>query len=419
MTASIGPDTPTGGDMEPVLTPYSRRLLAAVTASTFFEGFDQGILSVVAPYVARDFGLGPDGLGLMLALIGVGAVLALAITVQADRYGRRRLLLFTVSGYGIGTGLTALAQGPVDFVLLQLVTRMFLFAEIALAIVVVAEEVPAGRRGFALSLLLAAQLAGGSIAAFALGPLVAAGYGWRAMYALGLLPLVLVVALRVGIRETARFSALGAARAGARTHWAPMAVWRAPHRRPLVLCVLLFGLIGALVSTFPSFYAYFLVHERGFAPAEVSTTFGTALLMGIPAIPLSGWLLDRWGRRTVGVAGPLLGAAGLLIAFNAGGSQAAVTLAGMLGVFIGTSILPVQLVYVPELFPTPMRAIAAGWISNGAGRALVISAPALTGALAAWFGSVGIAASTMALCGVAAAALVHVAMPETKDRALD
>ena len=64
-----------------------------------------------------------------------------------------------------------------------------------------------------------------------------------------------------------------------------------------MLCVLLFGLIGALVSTFPSFYAYFLVNERAFAPALVSTTFGLALLMGIPAIPLSGWLLDRWGRR--------------------------------------------------------------------------------------------------------------------------
>ena len=252
------------------------------------------------------------------------------------------------------------------------------------------------------------------MAAFTLGPLTGAGYGWRAMYALGLIALPLVFLLRLGIRETTHFAALDRALPAARIAWAPLAIWREPHRRPLVLCILLFGLIGALVSTFPSFYAYFLVNERAFAPAQVSTTFGLALLMGIPAIPLSGWLLDRWGRRVVGVIGPLLGATGILIAFNVGGSTTAITLAGMIGVFIGTSILPVQLVYIPELFPTSIRAIAAGWISNGAGRALVITAPAATGALAAGLGSVGLAASAMALCGVAAAVLVYAAMPETR-----
>ena len=248
------------------VTGYQRRLLAAVVASTFFEGFDQAILALVAPYVARDFGLGPEGLGAMLSLIGVGAVVSLLITVQADRYGRRRLLLITVAGYGLCTGLTALAQGPLSFVTWQLLARMFLFAELALAIVVVAEEAPPARRGFAVSLLMAAHVAGGVVAAFTLGPLTGAGYGWRAMYALGLIALPLVFLLRLGIRETTHFAALDRALPAARIAWAPLAIWREPHRRPLVLCILLFGLIGALVSTFPSFYAYFLVNERAFAP---------------------------------------------------------------------------------------------------------------------------------------------------------
>jgi putative MFS transporter len=419
VSVQVRPTEPPAAGDAPAVTGYQRRMLAAVAASTFFEGFDQAILALVAPYVARDFDLGPEGLGAMLSLIGVGAVLALLITVQADRYGRRRLLLFTIAGYGICTGLTALAQGPFDFVLYQLLARMFLFAELALAIVVVAEEVPAARRAFAVSLLMAAHVGGGVAAAFTLGPLTGAGHGWRAMYALGLIALPLLLILRLGIRETPHFAALDRALPAARIAWAPLAVWREPHRRPLVLCILLFGLIGALVSTFPSFYAYFLVNERAFAPAQVSATFGLALLMGIPAIPLSGWLLDRWGRRVVGVIGPLLGAAGILIAFNVGGSTTAITLAGMIGVFVGTSILPVQLVYIPELFPTSIRAIAAGWISNGAGRVLVISAPAATGVLAAGLGSVGLAASAMAVCGVAAAALVYAAMPETKGRPLE
>lgn len=401
------------------VTKYHRRLLAAVAASTFFEGFDTAILGLVAPFVARDFGLTTERLGVMLSVIGIGAVLALAVTMQADRFGRRRLLMFTVAGYGIATGLTALAQGPADFMMWQLLGRVFLFAEVAIAIVVVAEEIAAHRRGLAISLLIAAHIAGGVASAFVLGPMMGTSIGWRGMYAIGLAPVLLVVALRFGIREPPRFTAMARARGGVGAPVAPFAVWRTPWRRPLVLCILLFGLVGALVATFPSFYAYFLVKERGFTPEEVSTTYGLALLMGLPAVPLAGWLLDRWGRRVIGVAGPLLGAAGLVVAFNATGSQLAITLAGMAAVFAGTFILPIQLAYMPELFPTRLRSLAASWISNGAGRALMIVAPAATGYLAVWLGSVGYAASSMALCGVAAAALVYVAMPETKGKTLE
>lgn len=401
------------------VTRYHRRLLVAIAASTFFEGFDQAILALVAPYVAQEHALGARALGLMLSVIGIGAVLALAITMQADRFGRRRLLLVTVAGYGLATGLTALARGPIDFVLLQLLSRMFLFAELALAIVVVAEEIPAHRRGFAISLLIAAHVAGGGVAAFALAPVMASSWGWRAMYALGLLPVLLAVALRFGIRETERFASLDRARGDHLAAVSLFAIWRGPYRRPLVLCITLFGLVGALVITFPSFYAYFLVNERGFTPAQVSRTYGLALTMGLAAIPLAGWLLDRWGRRAIGVLGPILGAGGLLIAFNASGSPLAITLAGMTGVFVGGFIMPIQIAYMPELFPTELRALAASWISNGAGRALAIGAPSIVGLLSGVLGSVGLAVSTMSICGVAAALLVYFAMPETKGQSLE
>jgi putative MFS transporter len=401
------------------VTRYHRRLLVAIAASTFFEGFDQAILALVAPYVAREFALDARELGLMLSFIGIGAVLALAITMQADRYGRRRLLLVTVAGYGLATGLTALARGPIDFVLLQLLSRIFLIAELAIAVVVVAEEFPAHRRGMAISLLVTAHVAGGVVAAFALGPVMGSAFGWRAMYALGLVPLLLVIALRFGVRETERFTSMDLARGAHPAAVSLFPVWREPYRRPLVLCIMLFGLIGALVITFPSFYAYFLVNERGFTPAQVSRTYGLALTTGLDAIPLAGWLLDRWGRRAIGVLGPILGAVGLPIAFNASGSPLAITLAGMAGVFVGTFILPMQMAYMPELFPTRLRALAASWISNGVGRILTIGAPSVVGFLAGIFGSVGLAASTMSACGIAAAVLVYCAMPETKGLSLE
>jgi putative MFS transporter len=325
-----------------------------------------------------------------------------------------------VVGYAVGTGATALARGWTDFVVIQLITRMFLFAELALAVVVIAEEFPAHRRAFGISILLAASVGGGVCAAFALGPAMQTRWEWRTLYVAGLLPLLLVIPLRFGVRETGRYASIDHRRRRSSGMFeSAFAVWRAPYRRVLVLCVLLFGLIGALVATFPAFYPYFLVTERGFTPTQVSRTVGTAALMGLPAIPLAGWLLDRWGRRVLGVTAPLLCTVGVIAAFNASGSEMDVTMVAMASVFVGTFVLPVQMTYIPELFPTRIRSLAASWISNGVGRALVVASPAVTGALAAELGSIGYAASVMAICGLAAAGIVYAFMPETKGLTLE
>lgn len=141
--------------------------------------------------------------------------------------------------------------------------------------------------------------------------------------------------------------------------------------------------------------------------------------MGLPAIPLAGWLLDRWGRRTIGIAAPILAAAGLACAFQASGSPAYIASVGMVAVFFGTFSLPIQVAYVPELFPTHVRSLAMSWVGNGAGRALVILVPAMTGALAVRVGSVGLAASIIAVCGLAAAWLIFAHMPETTGLPLE
>jgi MFS family permease len=285
---------------------------------------------------------------------------------------------------------------------------------------VIAEEFPARRRGLAISVLLAAGVAGGVAAAFALGPAMETRLGWRAMYVIGLIPLLLVIPLRRGIRETPRYIAMDGARAGGPASRSGMfAVWQRPHLRTTILCILLFGLVGAIATTFASFYPYFLANERGFSPSQVSRTYGIAALMGLPAIPLAGWLLDRWGRRSIGIVGPILAAAGVACAFQASGSPEYIALVGMAAVFFGTFSLPIQVAYVPELFPTHMRSLAMSWVGNGAGRALVILVPALAGALAVRVGSVGLAASIIAVCGLAAAWIVFAHMPETKGVPLE
>ena len=79
----------------------------------------------------------------MLSLVRLGYLLSLLMTPFADVFGRRRLLLYTVFGYTIFTGLIAIAPGERTFVVFEIIARVFAGAEAAIAMVIVAEEVDA------------------------------------------------------------------------------------------------------------------------------------------------------------------------------------------------------------------------------------------------------------------------------------
>jgi len=80
------------------------------------------------------------------------------------------------------------------------------------------------------------------------------------------------------------------------------------------------------------------------------------------------------------------------------------------GIFSGFPI------YLPELYPTKLRATGAGFCFN-AGRVLASASPFLTGWLVTTLGSFGRAASTVALIYLAGLAVLFFA-PETKGKPL-
>jgi len=80
------------------------------------------------------------------------------------------------------------------------------------------------------------------------------------------------------------------------------------------------------------------------------------------------------------------------------------------GIFSGFPI------YLPELYPTALRATGAGFCFN-AGRILASVGPFVTGTLVATLGSIGAAASAVALIYLVGLAVLPFA-PETKGRPL-
>ena len=82
-----------------------------------------------------------EQLGELGSIVRLGALPAFFFGVIADRWGRRRVLLFTVVAYTVLTGATAFAQDATTFVILQFLARTFAVAAVMLAYVVITEEI--------------------------------------------------------------------------------------------------------------------------------------------------------------------------------------------------------------------------------------------------------------------------------------
>ena len=116
-------------------TPYQRRLLLFLSVATFFEGFDMFALTQILSSLESEWGLSKVEVGLLAGVTNVGTVLAYLLVRRADQWGRRRVMAVTIAGYTITSLLTAAAQGPVSFALLQCLAMIFLIGEWATAMV--------------------------------------------------------------------------------------------------------------------------------------------------------------------------------------------------------------------------------------------------------------------------------------------
>ena len=389
-------------------------LLGLVASASFFEGYDFIILNLVIPIIQKEFMISTEAIGLAVSAIAVGTIVAFFVIQQGDRFGRRPLLIFTVLGYTIATGLTAISQGIVTFVIFQFIGRVFLVAEWGIATVIVAEELPAKHRGWGIALVQAAAGIGGIVGGV-LFPLVeSSSLGWRAMYLVGLIPLVIVMVLRGGMKETRRFEE---AKASGQQKTSFKAALAPEYRRNLILIALLWIFMYLSYTPVLTFWTKFAVDERGWDVGAVSTAVAVSYGLGLSGFLVAGKLMDVWGRRPTSILFFLLGAASTVWGFQAPSEQMGIALVFV--TFFNTAYLTICSTYMAELFPTHIRASAAAWTNNTVGRVGMVLAPVIVTQLARPLNGVGNAVSLMAIPAVLAAALIFFFLPETRQKELE
>lgn len=360
--------------------------------------------------VAALAGLTGTTVGLGLAVIRLASLAALPLAGLADRAGRRRVILACCAGGLALTAVTAASPSFWWFVALFALARPLLSATNALAAVVAAEETRSVDRSKAIAMVTAGYALGAGLTAL-VRLAIPATFGFRGLFAMVLVPLLLVPLLGRGLREPPSYVALAAD---------PPRGPRLGGIRPdlrgrlVVLCVahVGFGFVTGPVNT-----NLFLFGENvlGMSSGTMALVFLAAAPTGLAGLFAGRWAADRLGRRIS--AGAAMAGTALAGVVTYSGEPAGVALGYILGIVTAAAYAPAAGALDAELFPTSQRATAAGWVTaaNIVGAVLGLVA---FGMLVDAYGAFGPAAVTICV-PVIALALLYVLVPETRGMELE
>jgi putative MFS transporter len=390
-------------------------LLYMLGAAAFFEGYDLNVVAVALPQLRDSFHLTQAQASLWISLLFLGALPAVFLSRLADRRGRRLVLLVSILGYTVATGITALAGSMAEFVACQFAARLFLSTESAVAWTMVAEELPARSRGFGFGWLSMLTAVGTGTSALIFGAVLSPHHlSWRWLYALALPPLVGVFVLRRRLPESGRFT-----RARAAGHLSDrwQRILHPPHRRWLILLCLV-SVLAALTTHAATFAVDFMETQRHVSPSAASFLIVGAGTPAIVVLVTAGALSDRYGRKLIGCSFGLLAVAGALDFFFVARSLPAL-FAAMAITFTGTfGAGPALGAFGSELFPTSLRALggSAVALTRVLGQALSL---AVGGALLDLFGSLPDTVAVLMLGPIAMIVIIAIWFPETHGRELE
>ncbi|MGO8838574.1 MAG: MFS transporter [Limisphaerales bacterium] len=417
------------------VTRYQWLVLFVAWLAWVFDSMDSTIYALVLQPALHDLLRAPGGGpasaevigwygGIIFSIFLIGwAIGGVLFGVLADHFGRTKALVFSILIYAVFTGMAALSQTWWQLALFRFLTALGIGGEWAAGAALVAEVWPEDKRTRAAGLLQSAWAAGFLVAAII--NLLLRNCGWRPIFVVGVAPALVALFVFWWVKEPERWvKARAAERQAGGAHPLKLAELFAPGllRATLVgsglAFVAVFGLWGATNWTPTLIRA--LPELQGLNASELTSRVSYAtMLLNVGA--LAGYLsfsplADRAGRRWVFAlmcAGSLVM---LPVTFLTPRTYAQVLwLLPLLG-FFNNGIFSGFPIYLPELYPTRIRATGAGFCFN-IGRVLASTGPFVTGYLVTALGSFGRAASAVGAIYLVGLLILPFA-PETKGRPL-
>ena len=409
------------------VTRYQWLVLVIASAGWVFDAMEGQIYNITRADLLREI-VGGDpqrqkfwGDMFIAAFLLGGTLGGIAFGSIADRFGRKPAMALSILFYSIFSGLTYFATDIWHVAALRFLVALGVGGEWAVAAALVAEVFPARARARAAGIFHGTSVAGTWLAALA-GLIV--GSQWRYAYLIGVLPALLVLWVRVSVREPERWKQAGAEgrRMGSFRELFGDPRWGRRAIFGLLLAAVGLGTFWAVVVAGQDLTRDLLQRRLGVdqftAQQRAKFAYGFVQAMGMLAGFLCfGPLAERLGRRGTFLLMHLAAAAAVPATCYLPQTYAQMLVALPFFGFFAGGIHAGYAIYFPELFPNHLRATGAGVCFNG-GR--IVAAPLLF--LSGWIKArpdvnLQLAVSLMGLLFLVGAFLL-LFLPETKGRPL-
>jgi MFS family permease len=418
------------------------RALVAANLGWLFDGFETYALIHPAGVALKQLHPGAAGnpafyIGLTIAMTllgwGVGGILG---GIVADYIGRRKVLLISIALYSIFTGLSAFAWNWESFIVLRLLTGITLGSEWGTGTSLVAEMWPAHARAKAAGLMQCGLGLGFFVASAAWHFIAPLGENsWRYMFLLGVLPAFFALWLRRSVPESEKWTKVATRRASLQsqsdsslseeertyTKFTLRQILADPKLRRLTILGSIMSTVTTLawwgISTWVPAYVGSLAAKDGHNPESYASTAGMIYNVGAIAGYISlGFAADKFGRK--GTVFTYFAASLLMtpVLFLWTNDLTLVLLLCAVNGFFTLGQYTWMPVWLPELYPTHLRATGAAFVFNAA-RFVAFLGPLLAGTIIAALGGYGTAATIVGLIYIVGMVVVPF-LPETRGRAL-
>lgn len=384
-------------------TRYLWVLVALISLGGFFEIYDLVFTGFIAPGMTKS-GLFATTTQTFFGFKGIGAFIAVTFAglfvgtfglgFLSDRYGRRSVFTISLLWYSIGSAIMAFQTTTEGVLLWRFITGIGVGIEIVTIDVYITELVPQHMRGRAMAFNQAVMFCAAPVAAilsFWLVPLSPFGFdGWRWVVLIGSAGAVAVWFIRLAVPETPRWLAHRgrfaeaesvlekiegkvAAQTGGvlppplppieekkRDMAAFAEIWKAPYRSRVIM-LLIFNFFQAFAFYGFNNWVPTLLIGQGITVTK-SLLYAFVIAIASPIGPLLAMMIaDKLQRKWL-----IVYAACAVIVFGMLFSQSKdvgpLIVLGLLISLSGSALSVAYHAYQTELFPTRVRARAAGLV---------------------------------------------------------
>ena len=397
---------------------YGWKALVGSAVGYAMDGFDLLILGFMLSAISADLNLTPAQSGSLVTWTLIGAVVGgILFGALSDRYGRVRVLTWTIVLFAVFTGLCAIAQGYWDLLIYRTIAGIGLGGEFGIGMALAIEAWPAKHRAKAAS-YVALGWQFGVLAAALLTPVLLPHIGWRGMFVVGIFPAFVAWYLRVRLHEPEIFSqkqtALSTQKISKLESFKLLVKDKATTKVSLGVVVLTsvqnFGYYGIMI-----WMPNFLSKQLGFSLTKSGLWTAVTVCGMMAGIWIFGRLADKIGRKPSFLLFQL-GAVISIITYSQLTDPTAMLVAGaFLGMFVN-GMMGGYGALMAEAYPTEARATAQNVLFN-LGRAVGGFGPVVVGAIVSAY-SFSIAIAFLAVIYVIDMVATVFLVPELKGKEL-